>query len=301
MTYLSTHEVAALINVTESTIKRWADEKLIPCHRTLGGHRKFLLQDVLRFADENAYPVSGTIAPPGNQRGGHGLDIAVQTRNYARIADHFYDGALKADKQGLYELLSYLCKHHIPLTALADQVIRPAMTRIGQEWMDGRLEINREHLASNAVLDGLIHLAPELYRKPSHGRSAVCACLEGNYHELGLRALSFSLESEGWKVHYLGANTPVETLRSFIKTERPDVVCVSTKIMNGTHRVLRDVQSIGRAVHRLKTTYLVGGISNGDLSAAELKCDYASNSTDGAMAFLKDRFQLKPGPKKREQ
>jgi len=300
MTNLSTKEVAALINVTESTIKRWADENVIPCHRTIGGHRKFSLQDILHFAEKNAYPVSGTIAPPVTQRGGQGLDIAVQTRNYAKIADIFYAMALQADRPAVYELLSYLSKHHIPLATLADLVIRPAMTRIGQEWHDGTLEINREHLASNAVHDGLTQLGPELYRKPAHGRTAVCACLEGNFHELGLRALSISLETEGWKVHYLGADTPLETLRSFIKNERPDIVCISAKIIDGSQRVLRNVQSIGRAAHQSKTTFLLGGMSNGDSSVADFKSDYLSNSTDGALAFLKDRFQLKPGPKKRK-
>ena len=173
------------------------------------------------------------------------------------------------------------------------------MARIGQEWRDGNLEINREHLASNAVRDGLVHLAPELYRKPAHGRSAVCACIEGNYHELGLCLLASSLETEGWTIHYLGANTPVSTLCSFIKAGRPDIVCVSAKIMGGGGAGARDVQWIGRAVRQVKAAYLLGGMSNGDASAAEFKCDYSSDSTDGAIAFLKDRFQLKPGPKRR--
>ena len=300
MTYLSTQEVAALINVTASTIKRWADEKRIPCHKTLGGHRKFLLRDILQFAEKNAYPLNGTIAPPVNRGDGRGLDFAVQTRDYNRIADLFHEKALQADRQGVYELLCYLSKHQIPLATLADQVIRPAMIRMGREWQDGRLEINKEHLASNAVLDGVIHLGPELYRKPRHGRSAVCACLEENLHELGLRLLSFSLEIEGWKVHYLGANTPVATLRAFLKNERPDIVCVSAKIVSGSKHALRNLQLIGSAGRRMNATYLVGGMANGVSSVDDFHCDYVSNSTEGALAFLKDRFQLKPGPKKRE-
>ena len=99
MTHLSTQEVAALISVTESTIKRWADEKRIPCYRTLGGHRKFLLKDILHFAEQNAYPLSGTLVPPANQGGGQGLPIAVDTRNYTRIAALFYVRALQAGRE----------------------------------------------------------------------------------------------------------------------------------------------------------------------------------------------------------
>ena len=37
----STREVAQMWNVSESTVKRWADTSGLHCYRTPGGHRKF--------------------------------------------------------------------------------------------------------------------------------------------------------------------------------------------------------------------------------------------------------------------
>jgi excisionase family DNA binding protein len=40
-TYYSTTDIAKLLGVNDSTIKRWADSGEIPCVKTLGGHRRF--------------------------------------------------------------------------------------------------------------------------------------------------------------------------------------------------------------------------------------------------------------------
>ncbi len=45
--YLSRAQVADLFNVSPSTITRWADEGKLTCVRTLGGHRRYLTQDIL--------------------------------------------------------------------------------------------------------------------------------------------------------------------------------------------------------------------------------------------------------------
>jgi excisionase family DNA binding protein len=298
MTYLSTQEVAGLINVTETTVKRWADEGKIPCHKTLGGHRKFMLKDIVQFAEQNVYPLSGNVRPRLQKRQAQSLELAVQTRDYPKLAQLFYDEAVRADRQNIYELLLHLCKHHISLPTLADQVIKPAMALIGDQWHAGAVDINQEHLASNAVLEALVHLNPDLHRKPSHGRAAVCACAEGDYHELGLRILAYALETEGWKVHYLGANTPFKTLRSFMKSSRPEVLCLSASSIEGKKHLVGNIRSIGKAARAIGTAYVVGGSFTGTYTPNDLSCHYVARSVQETVSFLKDRFQLKPGPKK---
>jgi excisionase family DNA binding protein len=49
-TILSTADVARLFNVTETTVKRWADEGVLRCQKTPGGHRRFVIKYVVEFA-----------------------------------------------------------------------------------------------------------------------------------------------------------------------------------------------------------------------------------------------------------
>lgn len=39
--YLTVQEVAERAKVSNATIRKWADEGLLPSTRTLGGHRRF--------------------------------------------------------------------------------------------------------------------------------------------------------------------------------------------------------------------------------------------------------------------
>ncbi|HKG22868.1 MAG TPA: helix-turn-helix domain-containing protein, partial [Blastocatellia bacterium] len=49
----STTDLAKMWNVSGSTIKRWADAGLLKCHKTVGGHRKFDIDEVSRFQNRS--------------------------------------------------------------------------------------------------------------------------------------------------------------------------------------------------------------------------------------------------------
>jgi len=58
--YLSRADVAHLLGVSANTVARWAREGRIPCHRTLGGHRRFsrsVVEELLRrMRDQDPSP-----------------------------------------------------------------------------------------------------------------------------------------------------------------------------------------------------------------------------------------------------
>ncbi len=295
---LSTKELASLFSVTETTIKRWTDEGEIPCIKTLGGHRKFRMKDVVEFGEKRGYPVIGTIPPSLTRRQYEMLEFSVQTLNYKKISDIFFEEAMQLDRTGLHSLLSYLYKHRISFGVIGDEIIRPAMVRVGELWTEGKLEINQEHRISQLIVESLILLSPELHRKPSNGLSVVCAAAEGEHHEIGLRILAYTLESEGWTVHNIGANTPFNTLHSFIKAMTPNVVCLSTTLQHPKKDIIEHIQNTGRLCHSRKAAFLIGGFFAYSWKTKDFNCDHICTSTHDAVAFLKARFQLKPGPKK---
>ncbi|MFQ3634070.1 MerR family transcriptional regulator [Roseiflexus sp.] len=50
--WLSLAEASELLGVTASTLRRWGDSGRVPMRRTLGGHRRFSRQGLLRAMDE---------------------------------------------------------------------------------------------------------------------------------------------------------------------------------------------------------------------------------------------------------
>ena len=51
MKYLNSKEVAMIMGVHVSTVKRWTDAGNLPCYQTPGGHRKFILSHII-FSNE---------------------------------------------------------------------------------------------------------------------------------------------------------------------------------------------------------------------------------------------------------
>jgi DNA-binding transcriptional MerR regulator len=39
--FLRSADVAAILQVSPKTVARWAQQSLLPCQRTLGGHRRY--------------------------------------------------------------------------------------------------------------------------------------------------------------------------------------------------------------------------------------------------------------------
>lgn len=58
MKLMTTRQAAARLGVGTTTIKRWADEGVLSCVRTAGGHRRYRQADVLAL--QQAETVSGT-------------------------------------------------------------------------------------------------------------------------------------------------------------------------------------------------------------------------------------------------
>ena len=64
-TYLKPGDVAELLRVTPRTVSRWADEGRIAHIVTLGGHRRFLREDVIPLLERGQRPVSVEVVAPG--------------------------------------------------------------------------------------------------------------------------------------------------------------------------------------------------------------------------------------------
>jgi len=88
-----------------------------------------------------------------------------------------------------------------------EKILRPLLETIGERWQHGDLTVAEEHLVTEAVRSRLGHLLAD--GGGGVRGTAVLACPPGERHELGLMMLAIALRRDGWKVVYLGADTPV--------------------------------------------------------------------------------------------
>ena len=76
--------------------------------------------------------------------------------------------------------------------------------------VDGDATVAQEHFASNLIRGRLLGIGRGW--DSGEGPRAVLACAPGEQHDLGLIAFGLTLNRRGWRITYLGPDTPVDSL-----------------------------------------------------------------------------------------
>jgi methanogenic corrinoid protein MtbC1 len=272
-TLLSTADIARLFHVTETTVKRWADEGMLKCQKTPGGHRKFEIRNIVEFAEKNNFEPAGVLAIPADDEMADRIPLAILGRNFPDLVSAFVSKALTLDGTDLFLLLSYLYQHRLQLWEIFDDIVCPGMVEIGERWVRGETSVCHEHRASYATITAVAKLQAQILIKPRNGLSAVLACVGDELHEIGLRCVACVLESEGWNVTYLGARIPAVAVTTAIEDLKPSLVGLSITRAPLEERVDESIRTIASAAHAAHAAVFLGGRSVSTLGFREGEVD----------------------------
>ena len=216
-------ELARRVGVAPETLRAWERRYgVLRPARTAGGYRVYGSADVARArrmreliesgwaAGEAARAVNETAEPGAPATTGEADELLSALLGFDSAAGHAaFDRALGSRSLD---------------TALSD-VVLTAVREVGDRWERGEISVAQEHFASNVVRGRLLGLARGWGR--GVGPVALLACLPGEQHDLGLVAFGLALRSHGWRIAYLGADTPLDTLERAAEAVEPAFVVVS--------------------------------------------------------------------------
>jgi DNA-binding transcriptional MerR regulator/methylmalonyl-CoA mutase cobalamin-binding subunit len=109
-------------------------------------------------------------------------------------------------------------------TVLGDAIL-PLLGRIGDRWEHGDTTVAEEHFAS-ALVAGRLQALTRGWDRGS-GPRAIAACPPGERHDLGLLCFALALRDRGWRIAYLGQDTPVQALADTAARLAPDLIVIS--------------------------------------------------------------------------
>ena len=89
-------------------------------------------------------------------------------------------------------------------------VVLPYLRDLGERWARGEASVVQEHFASNLLRGRLFALARGWER--GTGPAALLACAPGEQHDLPLIMFGLALRAQGWRVIFLGADTPLASI-----------------------------------------------------------------------------------------
>ncbi|HXG64252.1 MAG TPA: cobalamin-dependent protein [Blastocatellia bacterium] len=256
----STKELARMWDVSESTIKRWADMGTLNCRKTVGGHRKFDLKDILEFASQSGLGAHGALVLEKEPaRTYDEVDDLLARGDFAELSGRYRNAALGGQSEVTTELLARAYHHGLSLATIGDEIIKPAMHEIGEMWRSGKIRVFEEHLATFATLQSLLELHRSYVKKDCTGQSALVGCAEGESHEVASTLVRYLLEAEGWRVIHLGPHTPLFSFADAVNRFQPDMVCISVTLIANLERAAYDFEHLSRAASRHGTKIVMGG------------------------------------------
>ena len=259
--HLGTHEVAALLGVHSSTVKRWfradprpgasgtGDPELAASAAwvgtTGGGHRRIPLDTALRVARERGTDVY--LHRFGDDADAVWRAVQALEGGDAAPARNLLLGWLRLRRSHLIGgFLRHVTAGNPVDARVLDGVLGGFMRRVGEGWQRGELRIADERAATREVSETILSMVGGTgyvdRRQVPRPPVAVVSTLETDHHALGALLVRLILVQRGWAVEYLGSGLPIPEIVAAQRTVGAALVCVSVTPPSGPNDVRRFIE-----------------------------------------------------------
>jgi MerR family transcriptional regulator, light-induced transcriptional regulator len=224
--YLRIGELSRRSGVSVELLRAWERRYgLLEPARSDGGFRLYSDDDVERVRTMQAHLGEGLAAAEAARRA-----LARES------AGPSSGGAVEQARQELTEALASFAEagahsafdrvlSSLTLDTVLAEVVLPYLHELGESWARGDTTVAQEHFASNIIRGRLLGLARGW--GAGVGPHALLACPPGELHDLGLLAFGLALRIRGWRITYLGQDTPLSTVEEHVRALEPDQVVLA--------------------------------------------------------------------------
>lgn len=233
---LTTSQAALLLQVHESSVKRWSNGGGLKLEKTAGGHRRIRFEDLLTFSRAQKLDADILFFCPHEEEVARAAFEARERGDFSGVRELVLRFCDTESPRWLVHLIRYLDDvFGIPLAKIFDAGIAGALREVGRQWQSGSRTIALEHRFTQKILDALhgvliseeeraqaLVFAEGADRRPH----ALIGCAEACHHEIGGFMARVLLLRAGWTVTYLGANVPYEEIAGIQELERAQLVCI---------------------------------------------------------------------------
>jgi DNA-binding transcriptional MerR regulator len=231
-------ELARRTGVTVELLRAWEKRYgLLQPSRTNSGYRLYSPADEERIARMQRGLADGLAAAEAARAaleepvlgGGNLSDAAAELRSALEVYD---DATAQSALDVLLATFTF--------ETVARDVMVPLLREIGERWERGEISVAQEHFASSLLRGRLMSIARGWDR--GVGPRAVLACAPAERHELMLIIFGIALRAQGWRITYLGADTPVESINS------DDHVVISATSSDHFEAAAREIKALAKKV-----------------------------------------------------
>jgi methanogenic corrinoid protein MtbC1 len=259
-------ELSRRVGVSPEVLRAWERRYgVLRPTRTKGGFRLYSTADELRVRRMLALQQDGlspavaarTAATEAGEPPAAAPAEALR-RTLAEALDRFDEAAANRAFDRALSMLT--------LDTLLQDIVLDYLADLGDRWSAGLASVAQEHFATNVLRGRLLGLARDWSQ--GGGPLALLACPPGELHDLGLICFGLALRARGWRIAFLGADTPIDTVRRTADDLHPDLVVLTATSSQRLSGVRSELRELGNA-----TRLAVAGAGATEAFAASIGAD----------------------------
>lgn len=251
---VSPKQVAQAIGVSESSLKRWCDQGLIPTIKTAGGHRRLPVNGVLAYLRTSGHIL---VAPeilglPPATTGG-------ADRKLSTGRDRLLQALVDGDEALCVQIVLNLYLARYSMSQICDQVLTSAFVEIGERWGCGTVAVYQERRSCelcHRVMHEVRRALPEL---PANAPMAVGGTLDGDPYTLASGMVELVLRDQGWRACSLGNMLPFATLRAALCDTQPRLFWLSIASIQDEATFYDEFERLSQLASERRAALVVGG------------------------------------------
>ena len=231
------NEVEERTKVPASTLRQWERRYEFPLpERSDSGYRLYSDLDLEQIEGMKRHIEDGVPASRAAELVKHQSVAPVGPRASQTLLHELLAAFLDLDEARADEILSEAYALHTVDTVMLE-LMQGVMQELGERWHRGEINVATEHFASQ-YLQGRLRALFSLTPSRSKAAAVVVACAPHDQHELGALMLAVLIKRAGYRVYYVGANTPVPDLVDMARTLTPAAVMVSASLSTSVERLM---------------------------------------------------------------
>jgi corrinoid protein of di/trimethylamine methyltransferase len=182
----------------------------------------------------------------------------MSTALLAQIRASLVDGDPDATVAGVRQAIA----DGIEPLAIIDGALVAGMRTVGDKYASGEYFLPNLIVAASGMKQAMALLEPELKARRQELKSAgtvVIGTVHGDIHEIGKSLVATMLAANGFEVHDLGVDVPVETFVSRVKETGANLVGLSALLTTTMHGQRDVITALANAGLRGQVKVMVGG------------------------------------------
>ncbi len=258
-TIYSTDEVAKMLNVNKTTVKRWTDEGKIQCERTPGHHRKFSTDNILEFAMKNNYQVERLQREMSIKKDSFTLKQLAFENNGNFLHSVILSLTLKGQKHEIVTIFHDLNVENISYTQIVRSFIFPIIMKIERLLLIEKVDEREFMIANKTIVNALVMFGSQIQMVKRRNSVVVIFSFDQSL-KLDLMILESKLEVDGYLVFNLGIINSWNVVFNMIKSYSSFTILALVQQSHNQHIHIKDFMALERIADERDQLFLCGTI-----------------------------------------